>query len=72
MEGRSKKDLNKEFYSYYLESSLQNMRYGLGFSSLLFVVFALVGSFFFLDKSETAYYLRFGTVVPFLPVFRTF
>ncbi len=66
MEGRSKKDLNNEFYSYYLESSLPSMRYGLGFTAILFVVFALIASLFFPENAETRYYLRFGIVVPFL------
>jgi len=66
MEGRSKKDLNKEFYQYYLESSLQSMRYGLIFTTILFLVFAIISSLLFPDNVEREYYLRFGIAVPFL------
>jgi len=66
MEGRSKKELNREFYQYYLESSLQSMRYGLVFTTVLFLVFAFISALFFPDNTEREYYLRFGIAIPFI------
>jgi len=66
MEARSKKELNKEFYQYYLESSLQSMRYGLIFTTFLFLVFALLSSLLFPENEGREYYLRFGIAIPFI------
>ncbi|MEI6454842.1 MAG: histidine kinase dimerization/phosphoacceptor domain -containing protein [bacterium] len=68
MESFSKKNLNKEFYNYYLESSLPNMRNGLIFTSVLFTVFAAISYFLITDKPEREYYMRFGITLPFFLV----
>lgn len=66
MEEYSKKELNREFYRFYLESSLPNMRNGMLFTTFLFLGFALISSFFLHDKAENEYYLRFGSAIPFI------
>ena len=66
MESRSKEGLNKEFFNYYLNSSLPSMRSGLLFTCGLFIIFAILNQFLFPDTPKQLYYFRFGLILPFM------
>ncbi|MEI6435865.1 MAG: histidine kinase dimerization/phosphoacceptor domain -containing protein [Bacteroidota bacterium] len=61
-----KKDLNKEFQTHYLISSLPNMRMGFILTLIMFFCFALFNLIFFPNSSELQFYNRFWIISPAL------
>ncbi|MCK9423706.1 MAG: ATP-binding protein [Bacteroidales bacterium] len=66
MENNSNKDIKKEFQEYYLHSSLSNIRIGLIFTILLFIVFAVLSRTFFSGAPGQDFFIRFGVIIPLL------
>ncbi len=62
----SRNDLNKEFQSHYLISSLPSMRMGFFLTLLLFLCFALFNIVFFPDSPKQLFYNRFWIISPAL------
>lgn len=68
MEHPSRKELDREFQSFYLSSSVPIMKVGISVTLLLFFLFAVVNKVLFGDTPDQQYFLKFGTIIPFLIV----
>ena len=62
----SRKESEKEFHEYYLNSSLLFMKRGFAISILLFISFALVTQILFPEEPATRFFFRFGSIIPIM------
>ncbi len=66
MNPNSNKEIKKEFYEHFLRSSIPSLRFGLFFTILLFIVFAVVTKTLFNSAPGQLFFFRFGMVLPLL------